>query len=433
MKKKIFYIIICSFLLLGYSCENYDELIPKEYDKILSMKEVGEQNLVLYTTGEDGTFELTIMKGGNTPETKAQAEVRVMNEIELSDYSKLVGKEYKLLPSSMYEISNPQVNFVSEERYQNRSIFFKTTDINMLLEVEPQINYVLPVMLTSNTDSVNSEKKLLILKPNVVVPVVTYEELESSVAVSGDGITYDFYLTLPFESLWDFEATVEVDPIAAPSGKIILPSSNYIIENGGVVSFKKGSKKSEPLSITLNNGDFFGSSYVIPIKITNISLPGFEFSSSVFKLYGAFNKIPLTAGMLSTNAQENSEGPIENLIDDNAASYFHSAYSYPVSDAHYIQIKLKEPITKCGFDYQNRNNFNGKPEEFRIMVSSDGETWTELAHVDSGLPTIAGSKYSSPFYTASQPFSYFRYVVYKTNSGYSPTFFSLAEFTLFGK
>ncbi|MFA6701878.1 MAG: discoidin domain-containing protein [Dysgonamonadaceae bacterium] len=100
---------------------------------------------------------------------------------------------------------------------------------------------------------------------------------------------------------------------------------------------------------------------------------------------------------------------------------------------HYIQINLKEPITKCGFDYQNRNNYNGKPMEFRIMVSSDGETWTELAHVDSDLPTTAGSKYSSAFYTASQPFSYFRYVVYKTNSGSSPTFFNMAEFTLFGK
>lgn len=433
MKKKILHIIICSFLLLGYSCENYDELIPKEYEKILSMKEVGEQNLILYTTGEDGAFEVTIMKGGKTPEIKAEAEVGVMNEDELADYSKLVGKEYKLLPSSMYEIPNPQVNFTTEERYQNRSILFKTTDIKMLLDAEPQTNYVLPVMLTSNTDSVNSEKKLLILKPNVVVPVVTYEELESSIAVSGEGVTYDFYLTLPFESLWDFEATVEVDPSSVPWDKILLPSATYTIENGGAVSFKKGSQKSEPLIITINNGDFFGSSYVIPIKITNISLPGFEFSSSVFKLYGAFNKIPLTPGMLSTNAQESSEGPIENLIDENPASYFHSAYSYPVSDAHYIQINLKEPITKCGFDYQNRNNFNGKPMEFGIMVSSDGDTWTELAHVDSDLPTTAGSKYSSPFFTATQPFSYFRYVVYKTNSGYSPTFFSLAEFTLFGK
>ena len=433
MKKKILHIIICSFLLLGYSCENYDELIPKEYEKILSMKEVGEQNLILYTTGEDGAFEVTVMKGGKTPELKAEAEVGVMNEAELADYSKLVGKEYKLLPSSMYEIPNQQVNFTTEERYQNRSIFFKTSDIKMLLEAEPQTNYVLPVMLTSNTDSVNSEKKLLILKPNVVVPVVTYEELESSVSVSGDGVTYDFYLTLPFESLWDFEATVEIDSMAAPYGMILLPSSNYNLENAGVVSFKKGSKKSEPLSITINNGDFFGSSYVIPIKIKDISLPGFEFSSSIFKLYGAFNKIPLTAGMLSTNAQEPSEGPIENLIDENPASYFHSAYSFPVSDAHYIQINLKEPITKCGFDYQNRNNYNGKPLEFRIMVSSDGETWTELAHVDSGLPTTPGSKYSSVFYTATQPFSYFRFVVYRTNDGYSPTFFSLAEFTLFGK
>ncbi len=87
----------------------------------------------------------------------------------------------------------------------------------------------------------------------------------------------------------------------------------------------------------------------------------------------------------------------------------------------------------CRFDYQNRNNANGKPTDVKIMVSANGTDWTELSQINSGLPTDAGSKYSSIEYKASQPFKYFRFVVYKTNSGAAPTFFNMAEFSLYGK
>lgn len=432
MNKKILYIALLGLLMLGFSCETYEDLIPEEYNKILALKTVGEQNITLYETGENGTYEFTILKGGNNTNASAQAEIKVMNEMELDIYSQEVGKAYNLLPSSMYEIENASLNFSSDETYMIRNIILKTNDLSGLLQ-DGDLNYVLPVMLVSNTDSVNSEKDLLLLKPKVVVPVVSYFVDNATLNVQGDETIYEFHLELPFESLWDFEATIEVDESAVPGGYSLISSDQYSIENNGTVVFKKGDKMSEPLKITVKNTDLFGSGYVLPIKVSDITISGFKTPESNFMLYAAYNSVPLTVDMLSSNAQEPNEGPIANLIDDNPATFFHSAWSFAIADPHHFQIDLKDAISMCRFDYQNRNNSNGKPTEVKIMVSSNGTDWTELAHIDSGLPTGAGSKYSSVEYNASQPFKHFRFVVYKTNSGVAPTFFNMAEFSLYGK
>lgn len=154
-------------------------------------------------------------------------------------------------------------------------------------------------------------------------------------------------------------------------------------------------------------------------------------SFSVVQAGMIFLQIPLREDMLSSNAQEPNEGPIRNLLDGNSGTFFHSAWSYSISEAHNIEVKLDSPIEGCIFWYQNRNNGNGKPTDVSIMVSADGVTWSEMAHITSGLPTSASSTYESAYYTSETPFTYFRFVVNKTNSGDAPTFFNMAEFKMY--
>ena len=162
-------------------------------------------------------------------------------------------------------------------------------------------------------------------------------------------------------------------------------------------------------------------------------MAGFDFPSDHFLLNTAFNKIQITEEMLSTNAQEPYEGPIANLIDNNPASFFHTAWSYAIADAHYFQVKLPTAISRVQFTYQNRINTNGKPQDFKILVSDNGTNWTELTRIDTGLPTDPGSTYTSSVLNAAQPFSYFRFEVHRTNSGSAPTFFNMAEFSMYGR
>lgn len=431
MNKKIIYIFLLGLVILGYSCENYDDLIPAEYNKILSLKEFGEKNITLYETGEDGFYPLAVMKGGNDPKSTANVEIRVMNEIELSVHSQLVGKAYKLIPSDYYELVDPKINFTSQDSYAERKINFKTNALSELLDGSTE-NYVLPVLLYSDNDSINAERDMLILKPEVVTPVVSYVVNSATLSVSGDEATYEFRMQLPFESLWDFECTIEVDETNIPSGFELVPSKDITISGNNKVMFKVGSKQSEPLAITIKNADFFGSNFVVPVKVTDISMQGFLAPQSNFLLYAAYNKINLSADMLSTNAQESSEGPLQNLVDGNPATYFHSSWSVAIPETHYFQINLKNEIKTCQFTYQNRNNANGKPQDVTIFVSKNGSDWVELVNIQSGLPTGAASTYTSGIYTSESSFKYFRFSVNRTNGGSAPTFFSLATFDLFG-
>lgn len=432
MNNKLIYIFLLGIIVMFGSCENYDDIIPSYYDKILSLKEVGEKNLTLYETGEDGFYTLTVMKGGNNPNATANVQLRVMNEVELEVHSQLIGKSYTLLPSSMYDIAEPNINFSSEEKYSSRNIVFKTTLINELLD-ESTDNFVLPVVLYSENDSINAEKDLLILKPNVVTPVVSYVANSATLSISGAQSTYEFKMELPFESLWDFTCTIEVDKDGLPSGIELVPASDVTIENDGILTFKKGSRQSEPLKITIKNADFFGSNYSLPLKVADITMAGFELPNSSFLLYAAYNKIALGKEMLLTNAQESTEGPLENLVDNNPASYFHSSWSKAIPEAHYFQISLKEPISKFQFAYQNRNNANGKPQDVTIFVSNDGVTWKDVQNINTGLPVDPASSYTSSVINSDSSLRYFRFTVNKTNGGSAPIFFSLAEFVLYGK
>ncbi len=141
--------------------------------------------------------------------------------------------------------------------------------------------------------------------------------------------------------------------------------------------------------------------------------------------------IALTESMLSSNAQEPNEGPIRNLLDNNAGTFFHSAWSYSISVAHYLQVALPEPVSIFKFWYQNRNNSNGKPTDVTISVSNDGQNWRVLIPHLTGLPTGASSTYESKPIFADEPFSYFRFTVNKTNGGTAPTYFNMAELKMY--
>lgn len=430
--KKITMVVAGLLMLAG--CQNYDGLVPQEFDKIMSFKEVGEQPINLYTTGEDGKYDLTVFKGGHKPSTTSSAEISAMSAAELEQYSVLTGKSYVALPANSYEINEPNISFDGSSSYANRTITLKTPVIQDIVSKNPGANYVVPLMLTSVTDSINTEKNIVIIKPSILVPVLSYENQSKTLNVASGETEYEFRLTLPFVSPWEFTADVAVDASAVSEPDMLIPESEYTIANGGKVTFKKGSTVSEPIKISLKGSSdvLVGNRNLLPLKVTSTTVEGIQAPAESFRLYATeYNRIPLTVDMLASNAQENVEGPIAHLIDNNPDTYFHSAYTYSVNAPHNISVDLKEKITIVSFKYQNRFNNNGKAQHIKVWAF-DGE-WMMLKEINSGLPVASGSIYSSQTFVAPRPFNKFLIEVMATNSGSSPTFFNMAEFYLYGK
>lgn len=144
-------------------------------------------------------------------------------------------------------------------------------------------------------------------------------------------------------------------------------------------------------------------------------------------------QIQLSADNLSTNAQEPSEGDIANLLDSNTATYFHTAWSVSVEAPHWLQVDLNKSLTDhFKFYYAPRNNADNKPTDFDLMGSTDGVNWFLIRNFtkeEDSLPTNATDDFTSPILEVSQPFSYIRIVVNKTNS--NSVFWTMSEFKFY--
>ncbi len=83
-------------------------------------------------------------------------------------------------------------------------------------------------------------------------------------------------------------------------------------------------------------------------------------------------------------SQDGSTGNIAHSIDGNGDTYWHSNYgSGHTAMPHYLVFDLQTPQAFQSFAYQGRNNpvnTNGQAKGYKLYVSDDNSTWTEIAH-----------------------------------------------------
>ena len=139
----------------------------------------------------------------------------------------------------------------------------------------------------------------------------------------------------------------------------------------------------------------------------------------------------------TSNAKATEEGSYAGLIDGvyNDPSHFHSAYNTTPGDYHYLQVELNSSIQDFYFYFKKRQgNNNNRPTEIDIMGSADGNDFTLIKTINSGLPTDANIiEYMSDEVNATENIKYVRFVVKATNNGSKDSggnypFFTFSEF-----
>lgn len=437
MRKYIFY-CIASIMLFNTSCEQYDDLYSEEYHKILSIKtDNAIQELTLYSTGENAEYSFTVLKGGTNPELSSAATISTMSEGDLKAYNEKNDLNFALIPEDCYSFNQTDLQFNGkEDRYKIVKVTLKTTAIKSLIASSTDSKtYVLPIILKGLTDKdlVSPDLNMLILKPNVITPAVSFENPGTISSFCGkDGLSMEIPVILPIDNKWDFSCTIAADK-SASLDKPILPDSYYSLENGGIVSFVAGKNKAI-LKLKINGLQNIDDNFVLPLKIVSSTKPGFDIDQRLIKL-AISTKVELTSSMLSTNAQEPTEGSLANLLDHNIATFFHSAWSVGVNGKHYVQVALPISITQFKFTYTNRQpNAAAAVKRLQISGSADGQTFTNIRTLEGdadGLPykTPAGEYVSSPF-NIGNDVKYLRFTCLESTSGNN--YFVWSEFGLWG-
>ena len=211
----------------------------------------------------------------------------------------------------------------------------------------------------------------------------------------------------------------------APYG---LKTSNGSIwlSNYGGAAYKMGFWTNGPA------GDGGSAMYFEPVNKNAATLGKAAKLLDVYALQKAYGLVT-EASKFSSNAVEPKEGALANLLDNNYSTFFHSSWSQAVNEKHYLQAEVSEPVESFIFYFKKRhNNNNNRPTDLTILGSADGETFTEVANINSGFPTTeAVIDYMSDVVTASEAYKHFRFVINTTNNnglnnGYA--FFTFSEF-----
>lgn len=132
---------------------------------------------------------------------------------------------------------------------------------------------------------------------------------------------------------------------------------------------------------------------------------------------------------LSSNASDEEEGKyLEYLIDGDPGTFWHSDWHGKVTDPHYLQVDITEPVksTYVVVYLQRRKHDLDHLVNARLDASEDGKTWETLADWELGNATSSAELLTDPV-AVSKPYCHFRLINTKT----SPIYFHAAEFEIY--
>lgn len=144
------------------------------------------------------------------------------------------------------------------------------------------------------------------------------------------------------------------------------------------------------------------------------------------------NALVNDASRITSNATEETEGAIENLVDGNAATYWHSCWQNGPAEQHYLQFDLGAGNEReaLAITYWKRQNSGNYPTTLTFLVSNDATNWKtvkQIENLDTSAPTTENPGYTSKGFSLFGSYRYLR-VLLQSNSnlvnGYSYTHFS---------
>lgn len=450
-------IYIASILLGGSlvttSCdEAMKSNLPSEYATVMHFKRnKGEKEiyLPLLRVGEENKYNILIGKGGGNPSLASEAALYVMTTEELNEYCKDNSRDYQLLPAAYYTLSNNTVLFASNESAKSVEVTFKTEQI--ALNLDKEIQYVLPLRLAANKGAVCDELSVEILKIEVKTPVVTSDMIDIQHIVLdyyAETKTYDISAALFLnlnENNWNFEIKAETDP-AVLQGYVdeyknkdttmkdyaILPATNYTVPAS--ISFTPGDLIKD-FAIHIDYNGLETGHYLMPIALKECVGKSFDVDKSPNFIHIEVKKqlpaITITDEMMR-NSTRPEMGPnfgekprlINYLFDNDPATFWQSewtVYTTPgmTQKPHdpkyglYLDIELENSISLFAFDYQTREKgYLTNPKKLKLYFCNSKEELNETLQpafeISSGLPTISSEWYRSEIYNLGEAYKYIR-------------------------
>lgn len=434
-----------SLFLLGACDESkydLDSLVPEKYHKILYVNNSGKQAVTLYDTGEDYQYTFSVFKSGSDPSLTASVDICVLTQEELdSQYGGPEATNYKLIGTGCYSMEATHLDFSADDRYKPVTVSLDPESIKSAIADDPEAVWVLPMQITSENDSINSEKDQLFLQiTGVITPSLGFRSSGVSVKEYGYGsaISENIAIGLDTDNSWNIDCAFVVDDAYRVNyntkNKTLfktLPEGSYSFDEQMTLS--AGTTNTE-LGVTIHASQLQPGDYMLPIRIATVSM--FEISSG-YAIYPLTIRIlgpqlERTAWTIEANTQESSgegagNGVATCALDGNLSTYWHSSWqSGNHALPHELIIDAKESYTFTQFGLVQRQDPSYMDTGAGVFyVSDDKEHWTEVGKFT--MEKIA----TTQNFTLENPVEgrYFKVQITESNRGLNT---SLAEIYAYG-
>ena len=223
------------------------------------------------------------LKGGSAS-VALTAQVEAWNEKDLEAYNKEEETAYKLLPSSLYSISTPQITL--EQGIASKKVEVKFAPDKVFTEFKKNgTEYVIALRLTSSVAKVRKSQSDFLLHISFDYPTVSLVMPSQEISVSKMSMPVSVDATFNCRAdgeiktnPWNFTCTLAVPSNAEElvakynedykTSYRLLPSANYDLGEG--ISFKAGENEATG-GITVKREGMEAVKYLLPVQLREAS------------------------------------------------------------------------------------------------------------------------------------------------------------------
>ena len=223
------------------------------------------------------------LKGGSAS-VALTAQLEAWNEKDLEAYNKEEETAYKLLPSSLYSISTPQITL--EQGIASKKVEVKFAPDKVFTELKKNgVEYVIALRLTSSVAKVRKSQSDFLLHISFDYPTVSLVMPSQEISVSKMSMPVSVDATFNCRAdgeiktnPWNFTCTLAVPSNAEElvakynedykTSYRLLPSANYDLGEG--ISFKAGENEATG-GITVKREGMEAVKYLLPVQLREAS------------------------------------------------------------------------------------------------------------------------------------------------------------------
>ncbi len=291
MKKIYIYLLLSLALLTACDNDHKKEIFPDEYHSVLYIKDNDIRERDFNTTQEETSESFMIVKAGSKPSSSPTASLATLTPEEVENNWGYRKEDIMIIPEDCWMMTGgDNINFLESDKEKIVSLTFRPQLLKtyMVQEENEGKTWVLPIALTSENATINSNFGSLLYVVDVKTPIVDIsvkdlEELE----ITFRETEYKFQARVSHAEYNNiaFDATIEsaqedVDNYNAEHGTdyVLMPESAYSFTQP---SFAKGDL-TVPVDLKLSRKGLTSDvTYLLPLKVSGLSTDKMEYSTQV--------------------------------------------------------------------------------------------------------------------------------------------------------